>query len=356
MKMTGYDFGINLETATIADQFQWNVSNTDEEPLDNQWNDTPQASNSQTDRVTGSTLGGFAFNWYYRNSGGIFDPLDGGTTSPIIFPQQDVASMVDCNDITNRQSRNIRFGKVVGDSLNFTSYEAENTWLAQNYTYLAMKNDSTIMYQDSLTDGNFITFFNKKDTSNIGSFFQVENMTSDSSSRSSVSLLNASIIPGLDFETSLQTVFNIYLNVYARGDTLSQTDSLNLEQIAYQDYYTGGRAIYLAAAMLGKEITPTIPQLRIMPNTTIPVQNEIGIRKIIKVYPNPATNYFSISGVDQTIKELDLYDTQMKQIRTWVEIEPNSRIPIHVRPGLYGVRIVTQNEEQYWVKLVIMGN
>jgi hypothetical protein len=354
-EMTGYDEGIRLESATIAEQFQVNDPTLDEEPLDNIWNDPPLANNIPTDRVTGPPSGS-PINWYYRTSGGIYDPLDNGTTSPNINAIPDVTGTINCNDISNRQSRNVRFGKAVGDSLSFASYEDENTWLARNYAFESMKMDTTIMYQDTLTDINFINFFNQTDTANVGAFQQVIYISPDSTARISASSLNMSIVPFINLETNLQDALDVYLNIVSNRDTLTQSDTLLLEQIANLDYYSGGKAVYMAAAMLGKEVNPWIPQLRLM---SVDIVNSIptkqGYYHRLKVYPNPTTDFFMLSGLEVAFMDVALYDTQNKLLLLWEKVEQNTRIAINLTAGIYAIRVGAANNEVFWVKVVVMG-
>jgi hypothetical protein len=63
--MQGYTEAINLEGATLPDQYRVNPITEVPEPLDNYWNDPPLNPGDPTDRVTGSTSGG-NIEWYYQ--------------------------------------------------------------------------------------------------------------------------------------------------------------------------------------------------------------------------------------------------------------------------------------------------
>jgi hypothetical protein len=62
--MQGYTEAINLEGATLPDQFEMNAGSP--APLDNIWNDPPLNPGDPTDRVTGSISGVNPIEWYYQ--------------------------------------------------------------------------------------------------------------------------------------------------------------------------------------------------------------------------------------------------------------------------------------------------
>lgn len=290
------------------------------------------------------------------DQGGLGDAWDNITASLIIYTQQDAGVMVDCSAQSNNQNRGVRFGRTVGDSLIFEVFEEENTWFARSYAYVSMSRDSTIIFQDTLTDAPFISFYNEADSSNIGRFQLVACLSPDSASRVSASSLNLSITPLLDLETALQTVWDKYLTIVAAGDTLTGSDTLLLEQVGDLDYFSGGRAIYMAAAMLGKEVNPSIPPLRINPgNVNIPDPQSPAIKKQIKIYPNPATEYFVLTGSDIEFKGVTLYDMHNKKVMEWDYILPDLPVSLNVISGIYAIRVITQNNEVYWGKLAIIG-
>lgn len=182
------------------------------------------------------------------------------------------------------------------------------------------------------------------------------NMSPGSASRTSASDLNLSITPLLDLETALQLVWDKYLTIMAAGDTLTGSDTLLLEQITNLDYYSGGKAIYMAAGILGTEVNPTIPQLRINPgNFNLPGTENSIVKKQLKIYPNPATTFFVLTGSDIEFKGGALYDMHNKKVMEWDYILPDLPVSLNVISGIYAIRVITQNNEVYWGKLAIIG-
>jgi len=356
-EMTHYDEAIRLEYATIANQFQINDSDPlDQEPTDNIWNDPDLGSGNPTDRVTGP-FNGFQFNWLYRplapSTPNPFDPLDGGMTSQIVNSLDEPASAVLCDDESTRQSRHARFGATVGESLSYYIYEEENTWMARKYAYESLKADTTLLYGDTLTDAAYQAFFWREDSANTGKFATIRLLGADSATFGDATVLNELVIDEIALESNLKSANSYYFTKYAIGDSLDNADSTAILEIAILPYFTGGEGTYITIGMMGLEHTPSIPELR-MGLEKPPVNIPSSAIELTAIYPNPAVEYFYVRSEGFHIEKLEIYDTQIKLLKT---IETNivgTAIPVNYKPGIYGIKLYLETGDTKWFKLVKM--
>jgi hypothetical protein len=349
--LSHYDAGIELESATIAPQFQINNSSGDEEPIDNIWTDDPAPFGDATDRVTGSTNSG-AIIWLYQTSNGDYNPLDGGTTSQIVNALDDGAGNVDCDDVSNRQSRATRFAATVGDSLVFDSFEVEQTWMAKKYAYEAMRTDSTLLYQDTLTDQIYQDFFWREDSLNTGKFGTIRLLSSDTSYFGTAEAINEAILDVTDLETNLKLANSYFFNNLAIDEPFDLADSSAVLALAELPYYAAGEAAFIAFGMLGLERTPYIPVLRMAPEIVIPMQSSNPSHNSIQLFPVPANNYIHIGSSNLTINKVEIFDSQLKLIDQKVIHSREFEMNTGFNPGVYGMKFYLADGTIQWKKLI----
>ncbi|MEO8146154.1 MAG: T9SS type A sorting domain-containing protein [Bacteroidia bacterium] len=349
--MAEYEEAIELFNANMTDQYQDNF-----EPLDNLWMDPPNTVGfpPPTDRVTGIGLN--PIDWYSQSGtpgSNPYDPLDGGTSSNFVFVPPFVSpGTVLCNDYSNRPSRDDLLGRIVGDSLEFSEYEDENTYLAKMNAYNFIKNDTSILYLDEESDDDYQDFYADMATLNIGSFARVNELGSNTETLADARTENDAIREDNDIEYYKKTVNEIYLNRYAPIDSsLSSADSSTLESIAAMNWYEAGDAIYSAAAMLGLEIHPTISALRLgnQQNASLKESDD----KTIIVKPNPAKDFFIVNS-SATIKEVIIYDMQGNIVRCIKKDANGKPIPVALATGLYRINIIDSENKTTYRKLVVI--
>lgn len=349
-----YKNAINLENASLPDQVQWNDQAQEMEPLDNLWNDAPVGgANPQTDRVTGTAS---PFNWYFRSPAiGNYNPLDAGMSSQFVNAQDDAAGYVNCYDISDRVSRDVRFGAIVGDSLEFESYEVENTWIARKYAYECMKLDTTILYQDSLTDGVYLAFYQMEDSLNTGKFSTIRVLSSDSSTFGNAESMNELVFDEIDLETNLKFTNQTYFDKKALGDTLNSSDTTALMAISDISYYSSGEAFYMSIGMLGLEKSPNVPALRIgQEGMPIAIEALSKTKPAVLIYPNPATNSFTVQSSNWMLQKVEVYDSQLRLVQEGRISDSHHNFPVLFKPGIYGVKVIGVNNEIRWLKLIII--
>jgi hypothetical protein len=358
-EMTHYDEGIHLESATIAEQFQVNSSGISE-PNDNIWNDPDTGIDpgtslpNPTDRVAGTINGSSPFNWHYRTSGGVYNPLEAGMTSPIIAAIPETEGPVACDDETNRQSRMTRFGSIVADTLSFAAFEEENLWMTRKYVYECMKADTTLLYGDTLTDTVYQSFFIAQDSLNTGKFTTIRLLSGDSATFGDAAALNELVADELPVETHLKAVNSLYFTKLAPGDTLDDSDSSNVLEIALLPYFEGGEASFIGIGMLGLEHTPSIPQLRLRNEVPMGDIPPAPIAQLTTIYPNPTSDFFYVKTEGVKVEKLEIYDARIKLLKSIENSVVGTAISLNYKPGVYGVKLYLITGELKWFKLVIV--
>jgi type IX secretion system substrate protein len=127
-------------------------------------------------------------------------------------------------------------------------------------------------------------------------------------------------------------------------------------KIADLSFFTGGRAIYLAAGMLRLEVNPSINSSERLIPEFLPEKGDLSVERdeIFVIYPNPANNYFVISGNDQWVKNISVFDMKGKLLISKSNYRVNTDIQFYENPGLYTIRLILENKKMIWLKLVIV--
>lgn len=304
--MSEYDEAIHLDKATLPDQYQWNDATSDAEPMHNVWNDA-----AANDRVTGTIATINKINWYYETGQTAQNPDPTGLSS-LVFPQDDVAGIVACDDISNRQSREARFGAVVGDTMHFEDDQNENAYFAKSIALKAMDDNAQLLSQGNANDADYVDFYYAMKQSNIGMFDSINNITTDSNQISNAIAINASINDTNTVEYYKKTVLDIYLNTEAQNIQLTQNDSAFCDFISSLSYFTAGDAIYIAAGLIGKEIHPSnTVGLRTVNQV---IKKDIANPLYVFLFPNPANDKIFVTGLNGEKGIIEIFDEQGKKI------------------------------------------
>lgn len=352
--MQGYEHAINLDGATLPDQFE--VVQGNPKPLDNAWNDLPLNTNDPTDRVTGSIGGVNPILWYYQPGTfgtNPFDPLDNGMTSPIINTIDEPGSPIACADFDAGHGRDERFGAVVGDSLQFEEYEDENVYYSKANAYKAMKNDTTIIYAGNSGDAAFIDFYNEMGASNIGSFETVNELASDTTTLEQAASVNTAINDTNSIEYFKKTVNDIYLNGSAIGNPLSSSDSTSLGYIAHLSPLQAGDAVYQSMTILGLEIHQQyVPMRKAKPTEN--KKEEKAAESIFKVFPNPANSSFSLLGNLSYLKIVEIVSPDAKLVKQFRLPLVNEFSIADITNGFYQIKLIEVSDKISFLKLSII--
>nr|HMT28725.1 T9SS type A sorting domain-containing protein [Bacteroidia bacterium] len=325
--LENFEVGIN-NFHSILDNQGWYTGSIWEK-LNNQWVD---ASSTQF-RVGG--IIDQPFNWYHQ-SGSTYTP------SPHSFNVTLLGSSTGnppCNDYTP-QMRDELYGKVIGDSLNFNYFNEENTYLVKTSAFERMKRDTSILNEGRSTDTDFQNYFLLNDSTNIGILSEVRVLSLDSLSIDEAIDANEAIDDEIGIETYMKTVYGIYLNTIAVGLPLSATDSSTLELIALKTWIEAGKAIYIAASMLGMEIHPAIPELRLSANSTSDSLITQPNKNQILIHPNPAANSLTVSGLENKKSVLQIFDMQGKLVFNEEVMEDTTIDISKLIIGVYRINVI----------------
>ncbi|MBL0339490.1 MAG: hypothetical protein IPP71_00330 [Bacteroidetes bacterium] len=160
----------------------------------------------------------------------------------------------------------------------------------------------------------------------------------------------------MKWEWNLKTVNTLLISKVLVDSALSSTDSSSLESIAMQDPIVAGKAVYIARAILFKEVHDELPGLRTMSQLLEPVVSEIKTSSF-QILPNPAFDQCEIlfeameqdfilelrNGVGQVLyhKKLPSYTIKLQ-------------LPLKsYKPGFYLVTTISEAYGFQFKKLVI---
>ncbi|MBL0339719.1 MAG: T9SS type A sorting domain-containing protein [Bacteroidetes bacterium] len=153
-------------------------------------------------------------------------------------------------------------------------------------------------------------------------------------------------------EYSRKSVNSVIINKIIQGLDPDATDSTLLEYIFAQHWIVAGKAVYEAAAILGKEYHSPEISFRKSTEAVVETKKPEEIKLNIKIYPNPSSNHVTIS-IPESIK----YVFELRDIYNRICIQKENIKEINVSTltnGIYAVRILVSNKVQYSGKLVII--
>ncbi|OQA05465.1 MAG: hypothetical protein BWY67_02127 [Bacteroidetes bacterium ADurb.Bin397] len=166
--------------------------------------------------------------------------------------------------------------------------------------------------------------------------------------------LNELVADELALETHLKAVNSLYFTKLAPGDTLDDSDSSNVLEIALLPYFEGGEASFIGIGMLGLEHTPSIPQLRLRNEVPMGDIPPAPIAQLTTIYPNPTSDFFYVKTEGVKVEKLEIYDARIKLLITIEKNIVGSAISVNYKPGVYGVKLYLITGEVKWFKLVIV--
>jgi hypothetical protein len=264
----------------------------------------------------------------------------------------DAPGSVACNDISDRQGRDERFGAVVGDSLQFTEYPDENTYQAKTNAFTAMKSDSTLLFQNNINDAAYQNFYNEMNQSNIGIFDSIRVMAADSSQIHTAITINKAIVDTNSIEYFKKEINNIQLTKTAMNQPLNAADSSFCDYVSSLSYYIAGDAIYSAAAMISKEIHPVyVPMRKATPEHE---QKEKPLARVFKLFPNPASTSFKIEGAAANIMQIKVNSAEGKLIKAFKQPLQQEYSIAEIANGFYQVSLIEDSGRVSYLKLSII--
>ena len=263
-------------------------------------------------------IGQLSITWYHQNSddpGEVFSPNP--FPSLLVNPDPNENSSGDeCSTtVANVHDRVVLYGPIVGDSATYSENSDENYFLAHVITYNAMKADSTIIYQFDSFDADFIAYFTRHDTTNIGKLYLVESLI-DRYPDSAMTIIG-NIDPDNEIESYLLEHYYRSQEIADRGGDLSASDSAFYLERTVGTSITDGVVYYYGLANLFIEKHPTVASSRIGQQTIIESPQSILESKTdLSVFPNPSTGSvrLKLSDPEMVISIAEIYNSMGEKI------------------------------------------
>lgn len=318
----GFYFEDNIAT-NITDQ----GSSTN--PTDNTWVD---AEFQGGDRVVSGEYTTTP-NWYHRE---LFDYNPLFTSNEIEFIQtvNELPFVCSFDQDNNLLEEQAWLSYVAQDDYSYTDYNEEYKFRDKKDVFNTLKNEPELYLNDVILEN----FFNLLEESNLAKIVNVhEKMSSGEISEAIIE--NESIISDKLYVQNRKEVNSIYLNTIAQGLPLSETDSANLEQIAYITPYLGGDAVFSARVMLGLDVVDEGIEYR--------QAQESSSKSDITIYPNPSTDILNIQfdGYEHIDATVHIYDLSGRLLLTKTVKALDSVLGISsLSEGVYLLKITEEDK------------
>ena len=295
-------------------------------------------------------------DWFYPQNGynpswigaiSSFNNISGPTSTTFteICSQFQIQAPID--------DRESRLGKIVRNEKNFVTNSNEfnlndkifaNRFLNENPSYLSLGTNDDTTYQN---------FMNSCNANCIGKFNKVHEYI-EQNDLTNASVENASITDNITWEYNLKRVNEIYLN-YLNSDSIINSDSIELNDIAWQNILDGGPGVIMARSILNLDIEDVSDG-----TTRNLLDKEVGYENIlvnkIEAFPNPSNGEITLSS-STSMKNLDIIiqDVTGKTVYNSIIISEENYflIKLDLPPGLY--MLIVKNKDE-WVdnlKIVI---
>ena len=267
--------GVLLTSAVLPDQ------GTSTNPWNNRWfgYDNTTLFGVNTDAP------GPPFDWFYNTGNAAFNPNPAiGTAVAISTSATGITCAVEV--APDDPDRDVRYAAIAEDSLLFADHEDEFIYKSKQYLFEQIYADTSLLTKYTSKDSTFSSFYSDITNTNIGIFNRVDSLIVAGNLAAALTL-NSSISDTNQIEANLKTVNSILISKVLVDSSLSSTDSTALESIATADPLIAGKAVYMAKAILFKEVHFNLPALRIISEAFI---HEVPEPKIasFQIIPNPA--------------------------------------------------------------------
>jgi len=269
-------YGFNfVGPSKIDDQLPFSI------PTDNVWTGT-----------INSDLAGNIFpavEWNYNGtppSSGALTPLSliGSAPQPTTFLgicNQYLAPPV----ITQRE---INVGPIARDELSYFNYDPEFKWKNKKHAFRQLKQNPGWLSLGQPDDTTFQNFYNYTETSPVGGFDKVNDLILLEDFQQA-SIENSGISTNCLMEFNQKRVNEIYIS-YRNTDTISSSDSTELESFAWQNSLIGGDAVFTARVLLQLDIIDDENGSTRFALAEFETEEVQDIETVFDIYPNPASS------------------------------------------------------------------
>ena len=346
--MTSSNRGINFNNASIVTGNNYYDNST---ASDNTWNGDYLLNNNE--RISGGFNGGFALDWHHQGDdiqGNMFAPHNHSLAiNPTPFALSNGCPESSPDNTTLKSAQNA--------ALNLAQYDefvSQNRYADDASAFSILLNDSNM--RDSLTNlyGYIDNWYNYLSTANIGKFEEIQKLLAANNRQAAINKANTLITSSVIYQ-NLKTLSLLFANNLISTDSIPTDSSVVyvLNTIADQDPTIGGKAVWIARAILRKDIFA-------FSNNLNRVKNEIKVNSAIEtadvsIKPNPANKEITVSS-NSIIKEIVIEDMQGMRVKQLQLTENANSIEINISnltSGVYVVKCHFENEKYLFTKLVI---
>lgn len=257
--------------------------------------------------------------------------------------------------------RDQRYSALIVDSILYENYNNEFSYMEKENLFYMINVDTSLLTRSTIKDTLFRQFYTDFSLSNFNYFSRVDSCIVENNLTQANSL-NQSIADTNLLEANLKSIYDILINKTLVDSLYSNSDSLILEDIAYQNPLNGGRAVFMARAMLFLEIVDSESEMRMglnsinsinSINSNIPIPNN---KLNFILVPNPATNQclLSFRGFNKDLLLTIKTSNGQTILNQDISVNANSFLisTQNFIPGIYIV-ILNDGESILYQKLVI---
>jgi hypothetical protein len=230
----------------------------------------------------------------------------------------------------------------------YRAYDAE-------FLYNMLKEDTSMMFLGGDRDADYQSFFDSIRQANIGQFTVVYELIENGNFEEAEAML-MDIVPELDIFVNLKTVLSIYLDSWCKERfELTGEEYEALFNIANQTPYEAGQGVYTARIMIGFEPDEYGVSYRVQKPYSA------SEREQVKLYPNPATDYFTLEyNIEENMYsnvEMIIYDAigRKVMVKTFSKSKDETLINVSsLSKGMYSVSFMADGEVFSVEKLTIV--
>lgn len=277
-----------------------------------------------------------------------------------IIPYANSHQMLCCGEwgviesLSETEQRDKHFLPTIQEAYTFTTLNSEYYSYSEDFILESLSKDSALLNTGTASDSIYTAYKDSLATKNVGLFNDVKNDILNGNVNMAISK-NNSIMPEHSIESNIKLVNSIYLTTFA-VDSFA-FDSLQYSQlldIAMQKPYTGGKAVYIARALLGIDPSMASVSYRYSKNDETMANTE---SETINLYPNPVEDNLFIQVSNDTISvfSIQIFDITGKLVLSDEVTTASKLFKINtksLKKGFYVCRLTKNNTEIFNKKFI----
>ncbi|MBL0052678.1 MAG: T9SS type A sorting domain-containing protein [Bacteroidetes bacterium] len=338
--------GINFDAATLTNMLFYPA---DQSSTDNTW--TGEYLSNTNERISGDFNPIAPIDWHHQgdeNASNNFCPF---YRSAAIEPAE-LSPSNGCVEESPEEYAYEQANNAAQNSSNYFYNVTANRYKDDAAAFELFTTDSIL--KDSLTNQYpyLSTWYNALKLTNIGKFEDLKKLLMEDNQQQAINKVNA-IGTNTNFYLNLKLIGALYAQHLLISDSIPSENSIvnAIDAIANQDPTIGGEAVYIARAILRKDITDSYSIIRTGVTDSLAKTNK---DVLYRIFPNPT---FGLLNIESNLKfDLIIIDDLLGVARLrYVEQKSlnNSSINLSsLSAGFYIVKILNENI----VKQIFMVN